>query len=263
MLQCFLSIPALIYLVMVPMWTRAWRFANVYAYAGLDIAFTILWFAAFIAVAEWNSAGIRKGDNDTKDSPTENGSCGHFAYGDATKCSVSKASVGFGVIICLLFAVTSAMSIHGVMQFRRTGMMQNGNTRIHGQAEQLRADDGDKDTWNANTDELDPQHPSHDNPFDDPADERRAYGQLPQQDAEQGLGLLGTNRTGHTNTSHDEHSMMEAEYEPHPGRPLSFGSSTNLSVAPPAYEPDVVPSALSPGAYESSPGRVSFPPGNY
>ena len=242
------------------MWTRAWRFANVYAYASIDIAFTILWFAAFVAVASWNSHGINQGekDNNTSDGKNKGGNCDNFAYGSAQKCEVSRASVGFGVIICLLFGATTALSLMGVFKYRRTGIMPNGNSRVHGQAEQL-AEDPHKDPWNANTDELDPEH---EDPFTDPRDERHAYGQVPQEDAEQGVGLLlNSDRTGHSNTSHDEN--LGESGEPHPGRPVSYSSST-LSVAPPQYEEHVASSALSPGGYEHSPaGRVAFPSANY
>lgn len=44
--QCFLTIPALLYLVMVPMWTRTVRFANAYAYALIDILYTVLYAPA-------------------------------------------------------------------------------------------------------------------------------------------------------------------------------------------------------------------------
>ena len=60
----YLTIPALIYQVMVPMWTRAWRFANIYAYLGLDLLFTLLWFAAAIALGVWESQGIKQGRKD-------------------------------------------------------------------------------------------------------------------------------------------------------------------------------------------------------
>jgi hypothetical protein len=40
LLQCFLSIPAIIYLVMVPMWSRAKKFANAYAFLAVDLLYT-------------------------------------------------------------------------------------------------------------------------------------------------------------------------------------------------------------------------------
>jgi hypothetical protein len=38
--QCFLSVPAIIYLVMVPMWSRTKKFANAYAFLGVDLLYT-------------------------------------------------------------------------------------------------------------------------------------------------------------------------------------------------------------------------------
>jgi hypothetical protein len=83
---------------MVPMWSRAQRFASAYAFLAVDALYTILWFAAFIAVAMWNSAGIRKGGEDKKISADER-NCATFAYGDEAKCNVSKAAVGVGVMV--------------------------------------------------------------------------------------------------------------------------------------------------------------------
>jgi hypothetical protein len=254
--QCFLSIPALIYQVMVPMWSRAWRFANVYAYAAIDVAYTILWLAAFAAVANWNASGTANKSSDNTDSKdTDSGSCAH---GNASKCAVSKASVGFGVLICLLFAATSFLSIRSVFEYRRTGVMPNSGNRIHGKAPQGSLEDPNKDVWNANPEELGPDRQSNENPFND---ERHAYGQISQQDvSEQGAGLLRNNQTGYRNTSHDESGSDD---DPHPGRQLSYGSD-NLSIAPPAYDGGHATSALSPGGYEQTPGgRVSFPTGNY
>jgi len=232
---------------MVPMWTRAWRFANVYAYASIDITYAILWFAAFIAVAEWNSEGIRKGEKDDKNNTKGSGTCATFAYGSVNKCATSKASVGFGVIVWLLFCLTSAISIHGVMQYRRTGVMPNGSSRGHGKVEQLNVmEDTSKDPWSTNTDELNPDHPSPD-PFADVSatDERRLYGQIAQDDP-------------------DGRSLRDTATQDgiHPGRPASLGSQ--LSVAPPMYDPTLAPSALSPDAFIQSPGgRVDFPQGHY
>jgi hypothetical protein len=79
---------------MAPMWSRAARFANAYAFFALDAFYTLLWFAAFIAVAVWNSKGIREG-NDNKD----NGNCTTFKFGPEEKCKLSQATVGFGVVI--------------------------------------------------------------------------------------------------------------------------------------------------------------------
>ncbi|KAK4540967.1 hypothetical protein LTR36_008475 [Oleoguttula mirabilis] len=275
---CFLSLPALIYQVMVPSWSRAWRFANAYAYAALDLLFTILWFAAFVAVAAWNSAGIKKGEKEDSTSDTtstSSGTCATFAYGSATKCDVSKASVGFAVIVCLLFAVTSVFSIQAVIVYRRTGVMPNGSTKkAHGRAELLEVEDPSKDAWSTNIDEDEEAAQHHPDPFGDHNNASAltmptAYGQVAQHssDDDASHGLLNTDQQGHgrRNTSHDENADGLA----HPGRQLSFGSSASSlhAAAAPAYDERLPPSALSPtGGFEHSAGdmgRVEFPEGRY
>ena len=271
---------------MVPMWTRAWRFANVYAYAAVDILFALLWFAAFIAVAVWESDGVRKGtsskntkrkDNKPNNTSNRSGSCSQFAFGSEAKCEVAKASVGFGVVIFLLFGVTSALSIQGVMRYRRTGVMPSGDPRKQGKVEQLGVEDPNKDAWDANTDDLNPNDSSnrHSDEGDDP---RRAYGQIPAEEDEQGLLHRASQ---HEDPFQDAHSTLDTQTGDgaHPGRPLSYQSSMNLSIAqPPSYHEEaptnagggsspsgyVAPSALSPTDYEQTPGgRINFPQGNY
>ena len=83
---------------MVPMWSRAQRFASAYAFLALDILYTILWFAAFVAVAMWNSHGIIEGAKKAK-IPDDDRNCTTFLYGDEAKCSVSKAAVGIGAMV--------------------------------------------------------------------------------------------------------------------------------------------------------------------
>ena len=267
---------------MVPMWTRAWRFANVYAYAALDLLFTILWFAAAIAVGVWEAGGVKKGTNKQqgpqgKDSGS--GGCSTFAYGSAAKCETSKASVGFGVMIFLLFVLTSAISVYGLLKYRKTGIMPYGTSGAHGKIEQLPVEDPNKDPWSANTDELDRPSGQFGGPSGSEADLRHAYGQIPPEEEQQGP-LLRPSRDDPFHDAHETHSMVDTQTEEgaHPGRPLSYRSSTSLSIAPPAYEeqrpqlgPGVIspsgyiaPSALSPSDYEQTPGgRVNFPMGNY
>ena len=55
---------------------RSRKFANVYAFAALDIFFTIAWLAAFAAVAAWNTTGLCFG-----------------------ACNLSQADVGLGFFI--------------------------------------------------------------------------------------------------------------------------------------------------------------------
>lgn len=276
MRQCFLSAPALIYLVMVPMWTRAWRFANVYAYAVLDILFAILWFAAFVAVATWNDAGISKGDSDadsTTTSSSSKGTCADFGYGSATKCDISRANVGLGVIIWLLFIATSVLSVQAVLKYRRTGVLPNGSTSMnHGKAEQLDASTTDlasKDPWATDIDDEEAQHMASSDavgaPFATPTlhntssfltvPGESSYGAVPSQ-----------HHDDHTTYNDNTYDRNLDDDLPHPGRQLSYGSSAASSVyraeAPPVYDEGMVPSALSPT--HGTPGmRLDFPEGRY
>lgn len=83
---------------MVPQWSRAQRFANAYAFLAVDALYTILWFAAIIAVAMWNRHGIIEGAKDAK-VPDDQRNCTTFKYGSESKCSVSKSAVGVGAAI--------------------------------------------------------------------------------------------------------------------------------------------------------------------
>jgi hypothetical protein len=58
----------------------------------------VLWFAAFIAVAMWNSKGIKEGAAEKKiDDDDRN--CTTFKYGSEAMCNISKGAVGVGVMI--------------------------------------------------------------------------------------------------------------------------------------------------------------------
>jgi len=114
---CWLSIPILIYLVMVPMWSRARRFSNVYAFASLDGLSVVLWLSAWAAVASYVSAGKGKGDKKNAEG------CDNFKYGSPGRCKLSEAIIVFGVIEMLLFIATAIISFRAVMTFKRTGMM--------------------------------------------------------------------------------------------------------------------------------------------
>jgi hypothetical protein len=85
---CFLSVPAWIFLIMTPRWGRTRRFAQPHAMLAVDAAFTVIWLSAFATQASYNAAG----------------QCG-------TACSISKGVVGCGVIVTLLFAGTTFVSL--------------------------------------------------------------------------------------------------------------------------------------------------------
>ena len=258
---------------MVPLWSRAWRFANVYAYLTLDLLFSLLWFAAFIAVAAWQGQGIKAGAKDNKDEG-DAGRCTTFAYGSASKCKVSKASVGMGVVVFLLWAITSGISIMMVIKFRRTGVVPGSAPSVGRRQNTFQQhDDASKDPWSTRIDEHDGDD------MQEVDDERKKYGQQADDDYQ---GLLNRANAGSPDT--------QTEHGAHPGRPMSFGSSTRTqtpSVHPPTeYDDSSAPSALSPTGYApthesrmfnpfddlaaahndqqaGSGGRVQFPPGNY
>lgn len=105
---------------MVPMWSRARKFANVYAFASLDAFSVILWLSAWAAVASYLNSGKGKGDN--KDAE----GCDNFKYGSPGRCKLSGALIAFGVIQMLLFAATAFFSFRAVITYKQTGMMPNG-----------------------------------------------------------------------------------------------------------------------------------------
>jgi len=260
---------------MVPLWSRAWRLANVYAYLTLDLLLALLWFAAFIAVSAWQSQGLSQGAKDNKDKSSGGSSCAHFAYGSESKCSVSKASIGMGVLVFLLWCITSGISIMMVIKYRKTGVVLGGAPGVgrRQSAAFQQHDDASKDPWSARIDD-----PDGDDNMQEVDDERRKYGQQVSDDDER--GLLNRANAGSPDT--------QTEHGVHPGRPMSFGSSTRTrtpSVQVPSGEYDdqsaLSPTGYAPGheskmynpfddmaaAYNSHErgggGRMEFPKGNY
>lgn len=79
--QCFLSLPAWVYLCMAPRFPRTRKLAEPRAMATVDGLFTIIWLSAFATQAAYNSAGL----------------CG-------TACGMSKAVVALGVFVTYVSA---------------------------------------------------------------------------------------------------------------------------------------------------------------
>ncbi|KAJ5223500.1 hypothetical protein N7468_008042 [Penicillium chermesinum] len=120
---CWISVPGLIYLTAVPMWPRARRFGNVYAFATVDILYAIFWFSAWVCLASYVAQGksLGKSTTDSKDSDKSStktsrsadktiraaqsttssppSGCDNWHYGDSTKCKLSTATTIIGVII--------------------------------------------------------------------------------------------------------------------------------------------------------------------
>jgi translocation protein SEC72 len=116
----------------------------VYAFATVDGLFVLLWLTAWAAVASYVSQGKSDGEKLPDNKKAKKTGCDAFAYGSASKCSVSEATVIFGVIILwdfplwyflpaiwmykltvtsLLFVATSYFSFRNVFHFRQTGTM--------------------------------------------------------------------------------------------------------------------------------------------
>jgi translocation protein SEC72 len=104
---------------MVPMWSRARKLSNVYAFATLDGLSIVLWLSAWAAMAAYVGAGSGNGDNEDPDAS----GCENFEYGSAGRCKLSTGVTVLGVFIMILFGVTFFISFRSVMTYRRTGMM--------------------------------------------------------------------------------------------------------------------------------------------
>jgi hypothetical protein len=226
---------------MVPLWSRAWKFASIYAYATIDVLFAILWFAAAIAVAAWNAqtkppettpppankpppAMFKRDDNNS-------GGCAAFAHGSATRCGISKVSVSFAILVSLLFGATAFFAIRVVAEYRRTGVLPATNAPATLNHARPGSSEGDpnKDPWSTNTDELEPE-----------ATDRLRYGQ-DVEEIEQGL-------------LHRQSYGNEGQY---PARAPSYQSEVSLT---PSTAYDQIPHTPHDGTADA---RVKFPTANY
>lgn len=256
-----MSLPAIVFQIFVPLWSRAWRLNNVYAFAAIDILFALFWLAASIAVAIWNADGIAHGRTPIPTAGTKrdadhvykDGTCASFGYGSAAKCNVSKATVGFSIIIFLLFLVTAYIAVRTIREHRATRVEPN----TVGRNEQgMGAVDNEDKVWATSTEELQERRASddsriHDLDMEQPGDRAGL------------LGLSGSQRSASPAGSLNSH--INADGFTHPGRPASYHSTIQTTVLdPPSYD---APSALSPPTYMTSPGgrpsHMQFPEANY
>lgn len=136
-LQCWCSIPALIYQTASPVFQRIRPFSNAYVHAVVDIIYTILWLAAFACLTTW----IRQGSHAAKDWKSKDSLCEKFAWGPVSKCKLGQDTGLLSIITwyghctlsnrlkllifgsSLLFALTSAFSIYGVLYYRKNGTL--------------------------------------------------------------------------------------------------------------------------------------------
>ncbi|CAG8962211.1 hypothetical protein HYFRA_00005264 [Hymenoscyphus fraxineus] len=138
---CFLTVIPLIYLTMTPRFPRTKKYANPYALACVDALFCILWLTAFASQASFNSSG----------------KCGDG-------CGRSKAVVGLGVFIWLLWVLTTLMSLYGVVYYKREGYLPGASRAPHN-AQQI---DPDKEAFStAPHDEYAPVHNIDEQDHDD------------------------------------------------------------------------------------------------
>ncbi|KAK2786409.1 hypothetical protein FQN51_003596 [Onygenales sp. PD_10] len=183
---CWFTIPALIYLAAVPMWPRTRRFGNAYAFAAIDVLFSILWFSAWVAVASYVGVGKSKGASDQKDEKDEKKrktGCDAFAYGSPGKCQLSTGTTILGVVIFLLFLATAYMSIRNLLEYRRNGTMPYDHT-------------GPDPTFAAHSKAAFSSNPAHD--FDDEDTEFRS------------------GRPNNNNNNTNDEEDISTHYDPHP-----------------------------------------------
>ncbi|KAF7560981.1 hypothetical protein G7046_g3178 [Stylonectria norvegica] len=106
----FISIPAWIFLVMTPRFSRTRKFAQVHAMLAVDGLMIILWLSAFAAQASYNSGG----------------KCGHG-------CGISKGVVGLGVFVSLLFGASTFVSAYTLTYYNFHGHLPGyDNQKIRG-----------------------------------------------------------------------------------------------------------------------------------
>lgn len=197
---------------MVPMWSRARRFANVYAFAALDGLSVILWLSAWASMASYVAQGKSEGSDDED----AGSGCDNFGYGSASRCRLSTGTTILGVFIMLAFVATSLFSFRKVMQHRRGDISNEGldggmgNNSKYGDFQAQTQGDFDSNM--------------HNDDFDDVPDGR---------DPRQGYGYAGVQ--GH---DQDEYAPMyqhdQSDMRPHePMSPLGpsstapYGMNTN------------------------------------
>ena len=108
---------------MVPMWSRARRFSNVYAFVVLEGTSVFLWLTAWASMASYVASGKGKGDDDEKSG------CDNFKYGSPGRCKLSTGVTILGVFIMVLFVATAFFSFQNLMTYKRTGMMPFHNSK--------------------------------------------------------------------------------------------------------------------------------------
>ncbi|KKZ68520.1 hypothetical protein EMCG_05804 [[Emmonsia] crescens] len=209
---CWFTVPALIYLAAVPLWPRTRKFGNAYAFAAVDVLFSILWFASWVAVASYVAAGKIAGDDDDDDKEQKEVSgCDAFKFGTPTKCNLSTGTIVLGVVIFLLFVATSYMSIRNLIEYRLSGTMPY---------------EGSDPTFAAHSKAAFSSNPAHD--FDEEDD----------RDAEFRSGRRSTEAIGGPSSSLGYRRDPDDEYALlHNNEGDDMGGPHGVAAPPPLYDP--------------------------
>ncbi|KAL9026562.1 MAG: hypothetical protein Q9196_004793, partial [Gyalolechia fulgens] len=244
--HCWFCIPLLIYQTGIPQFNRTKRFSNAYAHAAIDVLLTIFWFAAFISVATWTREGIKNGVG----RPGHTG-CDAFAWGGGgSKCHLSQATIGMGVILFLLFVATSFISIKNLLYYRRNGSIP-GTSPFH-EAHPLPNHDEDDQA----------KYAFSSNPHDQFDEDEEAAGGRPHDDSST-YDVLHPPSTATANddpwrqrTNPTTSNLASNRYDDPDAIDTSYHGTTGISDLPPQLPPHRDPFRdRSPGPY-----RVHNPP---
>ncbi|GKT58789.1 chaperone-binding protein [Colletotrichum tofieldiae] len=228
--QCFLSLPAWIYLIMAPRWPRTRKLANPYAMAIVDGVFTIIWLSAFASQAAYNTAN---------------------QCGDA--CNLSKAIVGLGVFVTLLFAASTFFSLYTLKYYQFHGTLPGYDKQKLG-GDNI---DPDKAAFSMAPHDEEAYAPVQMDDHND--DNTTLYGgtNAPLQQPLRGASAYGTedddpNRYGSL-PSRQNAAMFDSETEYHSQHPTA---------TPAAVQPYTAPEPYTAPAYDDD-RPAQFPTANY
>jgi len=243
------------------MWSRTQKFSNIYAFVSVDVILTILWLAAFAAVAAWVRAGVTQGAADAKISYSA-ANCTTFGYGTEQKCHLGNAATGVGVILFLVFAGTSGLSILFLMRMRRdTTDSQKPWLADGAQGDGYRPTVGNLEAGRQSKDRI--WDTTYAGPDAEPEEDEYAHGNNHGTDHQDDYTLL------HGNDNEDAGHPGRRWEAPAMGSPVDTGyhgapsSATNYH-APSALSPSDDEYLTQTGGYEDNyrpPPRYSFTPG--
>ncbi|KAK3619529.1 hypothetical protein LTR56_023964 [Elasticomyces elasticus] len=129
---CCITLSALMLQIILLAWTRTKHFPNVYVYAAMNVTFTMMWLAAITAVRLCDDQNICL---ESKQHPKENtwrgnDSTDQLVCGTSSRRIIAETSIDFALLVLVLFAVTSGISVYGILQARRKGDVQDDGVYI-------------------------------------------------------------------------------------------------------------------------------------